>query len=89
MKVKIEISKFDIKKGKIGQVSSCPIALAIKRKLKATDLYVGDCANFRYKGTEYWADLPDKAHNFINRFDHNLKVKPFSFILTAGGETEG
>lgn len=83
MKVKIEITKSDIKKGKKQQIDSCPIALAIKRKLKARNICVSDGVAFNLEGNEYWVDLPNKASYFIDNFDDGLKVKPFSFIMTA------
>lgn len=81
LKTKIQITKVNIKKGKPLNVQSCPIALAIKRTLKATNLYVADIIDFTIKNKIYTAGLPIKAIDFIEKFDTGHKVKPFSFIL--------
>lgn len=84
----ITVTKTDIKKGKKESTTCCPIALAVKRKLKKPQLiYVfRDEIRFgRQWGNNYDndIDLPKSAVKFIDKFDDGEKVKPFSFTLSA------
>lgn len=83
MKTKIQITSTDIKKGFPNVVDMCPIALAVRRKMKAHNVSVGGHVNFSIKRNNFRAKLPKKAVNFIIRFDDGQKVKPFSFIMTV------
>lgn len=85
--MKITVTKSDIKKAnlllrksKLDVAERCPIACAVKRIKKTNDvlvsrsvLHVGCVTpNKVYK-------LPEKAREFIWRYDHRIPVKPFSF----------
>ena len=82
-RVKIEITANDIRLGKRGQPTSCPIARAIKREL-GDHPKVGGSGSFSIMlGGEYQRySAPDKAGKFVYRFDTDGKdaVKPFSFV---------
>lgn len=76
--MKISVTKSDIEKGLLGDPFSCPVARAIRRA-SGKDFWV------RYawicNNSGYVHDLPIAAQKFINRFDDELPVKPFSFNL--------
>lgn len=77
--VTIEVKRRDILLGKRRSSSSCPIAKAIRRRLKKP-IRVG--SRLAWLGTNNTTiGLPMKARDFISRFDGGLKVKPFSFEL--------
>jgi hypothetical protein len=89
MKIKVEVTEKDIKRGKPVSCSGCPIALAFRRATKTTSSskrmkYVdvsGGYVGFVYKNDDYWVDLPRRAQNFIHKFDLGKSVKPFSFVV--------
>lgn len=83
--VKIEITKKDIACGKRRDGKTCPISLAVRRKLK---LAYGQVHVTTYSARFDSAEietrnvlLPKKAEKFISKFDNNEPVKPFSFVL--------
>lgn len=92
MKLKISVTKQDIKRGKPRHASKCPVTLAIKRelhkaKVKFKVLYVR-ASTFgweQYNMDKGWfpfmREQPEKVFKFVNRFDNNKKVKPFQFCL--------
>ena len=81
--MKIEVTQKDIEKGFQGKCTLCPIALAFKRSTNFKRVYV-NCTSIgvlQYgKGLKSYK-LPKKAQTFVNRFDKNETVKPFSFEL--------
>lgn len=82
IKTKIKVTKKDIKRGEPTDPYSCPIALAVKRTLKVKQVCVTlGLVEFLWKDVEIVAPLPIKAETFIDRFDEELEVEPFSFIL--------
>lgn len=77
----IEITQEDIKNGKKQNCWRCPIALALKRKFPAKNLWVQEVF-IEDKGSnneEY--DLPKDAICFISKFDNEETVLPFSFEI--------
>lgn len=76
--MKVKVTKKHIKKGKRGQPTGCPIALALKEQygLKRPRVH-GDQVHFPGKS----CDLPDKASFFIQQFDSGEKVVPFEFSI--------
>lgn len=77
--MKITVTKKDIEKGMKDEMDRCPVAFAIKRRLKKrTGIDVG--TRFVYYSAKK-TQLPKVARNFIFKFDHNEEVKPFSFNL--------
>ena len=80
--MKIEITQHDIDYGVRGEYSLCPIARAVKRKIYGKVTVSGDHISIfttdiirRYS----YYKLPQKAKDFIKRFDEGKKVKPFTF----------
>jgi hypothetical protein len=79
-KIKITVTKDDIKSGHRGSVYCCPIAISVRRQAfssKNVSVSAGDCS---IAGT-YW-ELSRSAQRFISAFDNGRPVKPFSFIMT-------
>lgn len=75
---KIVVKKKDIKNGQ-PTPSFCPIALASYRVF-GPDAYISvDRSTIDINGEEY--NLPKKAQRFVERFDDEGKVKPFSFCI--------
>lgn len=82
----IEVTDKHIAAGRKDDCYECPIALAVLDKLPESRVVVG--ASYIYiTGTNY--DLPWRAVEFIDRFDKNLRVDPFSFRLSIRLITEG
>ncbi len=86
--LRIQIKKEDINNGKRGHTTQCPIALAIGRRIPAVVKVHGCHVEILESdgiGLDVWADLPQKAIDWIFQFDHSPrgrpKVKPFRFTL--------
>lgn len=79
-KVKINVTHKDILEGERCMGASCPVALAVKRSARISDIWIGPTAIESPEFKEVIA-LPKKAISFIKYFDGEKKVKPFSFIL--------
>lgn len=81
---KIEIKPIDIKRGVRASCDECPVALAISRATRISTkwLSVTDERMTVFMETG-WVEyrLPKKATTFIERFDDEKPVKPFSFVL--------
>ena len=77
----VNVTEEDIVRGKRGDCSLCPIALAVGRLFpKAT--YISVQSNkIAVDDTEFF--VPNSAIAFIGRFDHGSSVYPFSFPLVA------
>lgn len=90
--MKIQVTQEDIDNGHPGALSECPIAHALNRELggswsvrmtKAINCGIPD---FSDKDDEIDViDLPSDARHFIDRFDNNRVVRPFTFdaVITA------
>lgn len=78
MRIKIEVTQEDINYGIKGICDSCPVARAIKRKVKDHGVSVG--SNYiRVWGKEI--QTLKKVSEFIRKFDTAKTVKPFSFCI--------
>lgn len=76
-KVKFNVTQGDIEKGKPNDSMWCPIGLCGKRTLE-------QCVQVGVREIEinhHIYDLPKKAGKFIEDFDEQRPVKPFSFVL--------
>lgn len=84
MRIKIEVTKEDIRLGAEGSSGDCPIALALKRRFLRQNLsiYVGDDV-FTFDGGNRWHKLPKRASVFSTAQMHNHveKLKPFKFFI--------
>lgn len=79
MKTRINVTANDIAKGEAHQPATCPVAIAIQRKLKpkAVALVGTDDVSIGCEGIE----LPMRAVNFILAFDDRSAVQPFRFTI--------
>lgn len=81
----VNVTKNDIEAGAKESCHACPIALAIKRRLKPgveflvsatmVDIRLTTTSAFQFIG------LCDKAIEFIDAFDRGREVKPIRFLL--------
>ncbi len=79
---RIRVKRMDIKQGVRMDGSSCPISLAIQRTTKQPRMVsVGLSTAIFLDTPSYQSPLPKRAQTFIERFDAQLPVKPFSFVL--------
>lgn len=78
MKLKVNVTRDDIKRGIPEDESYCPIARAVRRlgkkKLVLVDADICVLGLHDFK-------LPRKAAKFIDKFDNGETVKPFSFTM--------
>lgn len=86
MKTIIEVTQQDIddglKKGWKRRCNTCPIALAASRAL-GTECMASADWGITPVGTITHYRLPDIAMEFIDAFDAELPVKPFTFEIDA------
>jgi hypothetical protein len=82
---KLNITALDLRKGLRKSLFQCPIARSARRKFKGVSAlvvtrytlairYPADLCYTRYR-------LPKVAREFINAFDDQFSVEPFSFTL--------
>lgn len=77
MKIKINVLEEDIKKGKKGIPTNCPIACAARRKFPGNKINV----DYRHMSIGNVAfKLPLEAKRFMRKFDDSRVVKPFNFF---------
>lgn len=85
---KIHVTQEHIDRGRVGNASVCPIALAIYEQTKYQNVAVHPkrilvlSSNWMTSAkTVGGIRLPRAATKFIHAFDARLKVEPFNFIL--------
>lgn len=88
--VKVNITKYFIKKGERGNPRSCPVALAlykigVKKATVFGDLLYVPVGNFFDERIS--VGLPKSVERFVGNFDDGNKVKPFSFVLRVSNKT--
>ena len=84
MKITIDVTQEDINKGIKTDVSRCPVAKALRRAIEdAKNVSVGNKLTFNLQGVLYYADVPLKILEFINKFDSEGKkaVKPTKAVV--------
>ena len=73
MRIKVEVTEKDIKNGALGDILSCPIALAILRALKGhlTKLHGVHAQEISIQSESEYREIPlsEKAIDFIDTFD--------------------
>jgi hypothetical protein len=86
MKVKINVTKTLLKKGKAGNALSCPVALAFKPVLKKgvepwVSFNINTQTSFVWLSASTLADvaLPLEAQRLVAAIDNKRKAKPLSF----------
>lgn len=88
MKQLVCVTSKHIRKGKQGEPSCCPIALALAEQV-GSNPYVCSDAAINVAGKRLRAKLPTRAHRFISKFDNNKKsVKPFKFWFKGQAEVQ-
>lgn len=78
MKLRVEVTADDIKRGKKNEPEHCPIARAIDRLYPGNEVSVNDDTA---EIDDCTFSLPLIAERFVSRFDAGEKVKPFKFVL--------
>lgn len=82
MRVTFNLTANDIRRGRTGSASSCPIARCIKRHLVKGDHYIS-VSDFDISFGEYSTRTPQKCRKVIGKVDtHRRKdIKPIQFTL--------
>lgn len=97
IKLQVTVTNDDIARGVRGNVSRCPIALALGDNAGTLTGYpiVGVCSlnvTVRHPVNHHlvrlYAPLPNKAIVFVKRFDEQFAVKPFKFTVTFPPEKQ-
>jgi hypothetical protein len=83
MKLLIQVTKDDIKRGVRKDCKCCPVALAIRRHLLLANVIVGKhyATLFTQEGLEKIANFSEETMNRIADFDRRGEMIPFSFEL--------
>ncbi len=81
MRIKVEVTPNDIRRGIWGDSYRCPIAKALRRTLGGA-WSVRDEAVGLGKNTGQTIALPKKALSFIDKYDRWRTAQPFSFSIT-------
>jgi hypothetical protein len=82
MKITIKVSKNDIEAGMRSDCKSCPVALAIARRLKKKFRPAVGSMDFVVIGPDCMSPdvyLSEDVRRFIRNFDLGLNVEPFTF----------
>lgn len=77
----IEVTQDDIDSGIARQCRDCPIALAVERAANVPRRSVV-ASQYEIKIGGQYFKVPKSALDFINAFDAEMSVKPFTFELT-------
>ena len=83
--ITVNVTQKDIDEGKERSCERCPVALAVNRAL---DTDTNECSVSGYAvhldgpTSTGFAQLPDEAVKFIERFDCRRLVTPFTFNIT-------
>ncbi len=80
MKVKIKVTKRHIRDGDSWLSNSCPVAIAIRGRLKTRKCVTVDTHGIFISGY-YDLVCPSSVLSFINAFDKLQEVQPFEFTL--------
>ena len=77
----VKVTKRDIQRGERINSRKCPVALALRR-LTTRDIWVGISTIWERGFKRKEVKLPKAAQVFIERFDDERAVKPFTFKIT-------
>ena len=84
MRVRVEVTKNDIRRGRCGDCSNCPIARAVKRATKIQNVNVDeDSISISNDGQSLYIDSSQKCTRFVQKFDSGEKVKPIVFLINV------
>lgn len=81
MRVRIEVTQNDIRKGKRGSCFNCPIARAVKRATGCKDVDVDSDGTISLENGEVVIPSSIKRERFIEKFDDKEKVSPIVFLV--------
>lgn len=88
IKIRVVVTEEHIKCGSPCSSTLCPIVLALlDRGLK--NVWINGYIEFTKGAKSYFAHIPKKAHDFINKFDEGKAVAPFVFGIEAWDISEG
>jgi hypothetical protein len=83
--MRIRVTQRDIDEGVQSNCFHCPVARAVKRVFKATEVWVREIIIVAKAGSQQTYVTPPTAVDFIERFDSAMlefeSPKPFSFTL--------
>ncbi len=83
--MRIRVTQRDIDEGVQNNCFHCPVARAVKRVFKATEVWVREIIIVKKAGSQRTYVTPTAAVDFIERFDSAVlefeSPKPFSFTL--------
>jgi hypothetical protein len=83
--MRIRVTQRDIDEGVQNSCLHCPVARAVKRVFKATEVWVREIIIVKKAGSQRTYVTPTAAVDFIERFDSAVlefeSPKPFSFTL--------
>jgi len=82
--LKVRVTAKDIRAGVREKAEWCPVALAIGRVTGVRPSVYADHVRVYVEGGFYEVTLPGKVLRFIDSFDNNTHVEPFTFTLTLG-----
>ena len=79
----IDVTYFDINRGKRRKANTCPVALALKRTINPLwrVSVIPNNVHFYHNMSEENRTLPHEATEFIEAFDAGNIVAPFSFEI--------
>ena len=86
-KIKISVTKNDIRMGRPFRSQVCPVARAIRLHFIAQGVFVHDlcvsslAAVFYTDHVRHVVNLPRSVYRFVTRYDAGKSVKPFNFIV--------
>lgn len=91
MRVRVEVTPTDIKRGVPDECELCPIARATVRSLKKSKIpfdtvsVEGESLDLRKEGAYAYIMLPKKCGRFVTNFDNygRDEVKPFVFTMNV------
>lgn len=81
MSLEINVTKNDILRGQRTHTMACPIARAVRRKLKTEVRVKYDEVVAEYVDWNVTYGLPPEASRFVDEFDSGEPVLPFRFKL--------
>lgn len=87
--IKVEVTQEHIDRGASNDCWSCPIALSLGNYFdKSKVFYEVDAHYIDFPNEDILCLLKEEAVSFIDDFDSNKKVKPFSFDLEVPKQLE-
>src|SRR6185436_6632606 len=80
-RMKITVTKNDIRRGIMNSSTSCPVALAVKRATKDSTATVGWAFIHIRHGITFDWELRGEVLKLVREFDKGYRVRPLSFTL--------